>query len=175
MKQLSQWVVVGAVCAVLAGCGFELRSVAQDSPKVAVPTAVMINNKIQHRPLEPILAHKLRLLGFTADPQSAITPHIRLENVALKSHRLVGVLTEIRMVLTATAHYHLPNGQVHTAPLLVERSYQYNENDVSTSDRQAVQVQNWLYESLATRVSEQYATLYKGNPQHNNKQTQGQH
>lgn len=152
----------------LSACGFALRGTEQHS-HTANPMAhlVKINIDGNHQIFGERLSQKLYHLGFTQanspSNQADNAPQIHIQNIQLKSYRLVGILTEIRMVLTATAHYHLPNGEVHTAPLLVERSYQYNENNVSASNRQAVQVEQWLYESLATRISEQYGTLSGAN------------
>lgn len=160
MKHFLFAVMIGASVANLSACGFTLRGNQTLTSKEQTYIPIKIVGASNHQILDNQLKHNLKLLGYTSDNNASIT-NIHLENIRFNSYRLVGVLTEIRTTLTATARYTLPNGVVHQSPLLVERSYQYNENDVSTSDKQASRVQAWLYESLATRISEQYDTLYK--------------
>lgn len=53
------------------------------------------------------------------------------------------------------------NGQpvTLTNPIQVERSYQYNEASVSTDDQQGDQIRDWLYDSLARRITDQYVAI----------------
>ena len=44
-------------------------------------------------------------------------------------------------------------------PIQVERSYQYNEASVSTDDLQGDQIRDWLYDSLARRITDQYVAI----------------
>ena len=44
-------------------------------------------------------------------------------------------------------------------PIQVERSYQYNEASVSTDDQQGDQIRDWLYDSLARRITDQYVAI----------------
>ena len=37
--------------------------------------------------------------------------------------------------------------------------YQYNEASVSTDDQQGDQVRDWLYDSLARRITDQYVAI----------------
>ena len=46
-----------------------------------------------------------------------------------------------------------------TNPIQVERSYQYNEASVSTDDQQGDQIRDWLYDSLARRITDQYVAI----------------
>ena len=87
---------------------------------------------------------------------------IDISNVRFKRYELVGVLTEIRLVLSADVSYQtIENGKpvTLTNPIQVERSYQYNEASVSTDDQQGDQVRDWLYDSLARRITDQYVAI----------------
>lgn len=55
----------------------------------------------------------------------------------------------------------MQNGQpvTLTNPIQVERSYQYNEASVSTDDLQGSQIRDWLYDSLARRITDQYVAI----------------
>ena len=94
----------------------------------------------------------------SAEPIAAIT----INNVRFKRYELVGVLTEIRLVLSADVSYQtMENGKPITLsnPIQVERSYQYNEASVSTDDQQGDQIRDWLYDSLARRITDQYVAI----------------
>ena len=87
---------------------------------------------------------------------------IKVDNLRFQSYELVGVLTEIRLVLSADVTYNTyQNGQpvTLTNPIQVERSYQYNEASVSTDDQQGSQIRDWLYDSLARRITDQYVAI----------------
>ena len=87
---------------------------------------------------------------------------IKIDNLRFKNYELVGVLTEIRLVLSADVTYQtMKNGQpvTLTSPIQVERSYQYNEASVSTDDQQGTQIRGWLYDSLARRITDQYVAI----------------
>lgn len=153
-------VVLLGITAGMSGCGFQLRTqLPSHTKKIAAPLQIYIAQG--DKTLGEALSHQLYQLGYvpTLAPQNTQNLDIAIHNIQLKSYRLVGVLTEIRTMLSASVHYRLPDGTTHTAPLVVERSYQYNQNDVGSSDKQAGQVQIWLYESLASRISEQYHAL----------------
>lgn len=148
-----------------AGCGFALRGIENqpNNKNLAIHhTPIKITGVAQHQALDKMLTSHLKRLGFVVD-NTLNKNNIEITSIDFKSYQLVGVLTEIRMTLTANVRYHLPNGQTHQTPILVERSYQYNQNEVAASDREAAQVRGWLYESLATRISEQYSTLNQNN------------
>jgi LPS-assembly lipoprotein len=87
---------------------------------------------------------------------------IKVDNLRFRRYELVGVLTEIRLVLSADVTYDTyQNGQpvTLTNPIQVERSYQYNEASVSTDDQQGDQIRDWLYDSLARRITDQYVAI----------------
>lgn len=157
----------------LSGCGFQLRG--YDAPMLfdVAKTAVIIEDNRTSFPLKLPLVSRLKALGVevidnmtladvasnnqkaSAEPIASIT----VNNVRFKRYELVGVLTEIRLVMSADVSYKTTvNGQpvTLTNPIQVERSYQYNEASVSTDDQQGDQIRDWLYDSLARRITDQY-------------------
>lgn len=169
--------VLGAT-SLLSSCGFHLRGyeapLAFDVEKTAI---VLEDNRISF-PLKLPLTRQLQALGAdvvdgmniienranstannTAAEQIAT---IEVANVRFRRYELVGVLTEIRLVLSADVTYKTyQNGQpiTLTNPIQVERSYQYNEASVSTDDQQGDQIRDWLYGSLARRITDQYVAI----------------
>lgn len=160
----------------LSGCGFQLRG--YDAPMLfdVNKTAVIIEDNRTSFPLKLPLVSRLNALGVEvidnmiladvannnqkagAEPIAAIT----VNNVRFKRYELVGVLTEIRLVMSADVSYQsVENGKpvTLTNPIQVERSYQYNEASVSTDDQQGDQIRDWLYDSLARRITDQYVAI----------------
>ncbi|WP_227681582.1 LPS-assembly lipoprotein LptE [Psychrobacter alimentarius] len=175
LASLPMFGIVGATAG-LSGCGFQLRG--YDSPMLfdAAKTAVIIEDNRISFPLKLPLTHRLETLGVevidnmtvsdvmannknvNAEPIAAIN----ISNVRFKRYELVGVLTEIRLVLSANVTYQTTeNGKpvTLTNPIQVERSYQYNEASVSTDDLQGDQIRDWLYDSLARRITDQYVAI----------------
>lgn len=162
--------------AAISGCGFQLRG--YDAPMLldVAKTAVILEDNRTSFPLKLPLTRRLKTLGVdvidnmtaadvannnkqaSAEPIAAIT----INNVRFKRYELVGVLTEIRLVLSADVSYQtMENGKPITLsnPIQVERSYQYNEASVSTDDQQGDQIRDWLYDSLARRITDQYVAI----------------
>lgn len=162
--------------AILSGCGFQLRG--YDTPMLfdVAKTAIIIEDNRTSFPLKLPLSRRLEALGVdvidnmtlvditnnnknvTTEPIAAIS----VNNLRFKRYELVGVLTEIRLVLSADVSYQtIQNGKVVTLtnPIQVERSYQYNEASVSTDDQQGDQIRDWLYDSLARRITDQYVAI----------------
>lgn len=126
-------------------------------------------------PLKYPLQQQLGVLGIqsqiSSDPTKGIQnsdigtdigSRIHISDVHFKRFELVGVLTEIRLVLSANVSYQVwQDGQLTTIsnPILIERSYQYNEASVNVEDQQGKQIQEWLYSNLARRISDQYMAL----------------
>ncbi|KRG35198.1 hypothetical protein AK822_03490 [Psychrobacter sp. P11F6] len=167
--------LLGATAAI-SGCGFQLRG--YDAPMLldVAKTAVILEDNRTSFPLKLPLTRRLKTLGVevidnmtaadvannnkqaSAEPIAAIT----INNVRFKRYELVGVLTEIRLVLSADVSYQtMENGKPITLsnPIQVERSYQYNEASVSTDDQQGDQIRDWLYDSLARRITDQYVAI----------------
>ena len=175
LTALPMFAVLGAGAS-LSGCGFQLRG--YDAPMLfdVNKTAVIIEDDRTSFPLKLPLVSRLTALGVEvidnmtladvannnqkagAEPIAAIT----VNNVRFKRYELVGVLTEIRLVMSADVSYQsIENGKpvTLTNPIQVERSYQYNEASVSTDDQQGDQIRDWLYDSLARRITDQYVAI----------------
>lgn len=175
LTALPMFTLLGATAAI-SGCGFQLRG--YDAPMLldVAKTAVILEDNRTSFPLKLPLTRRLKTLGVevidnmtaadvannnkqaSAEPIAAIT----INNVRFKRYELVGVLTEIRLVLSADVSYQtMENGKPITLsnPIQVERSYQYNEASVSTDDQQGDQIRDWLYDSLARRITDQYVAI----------------
>ena len=175
LASLPMLAIVGATAS-LSGCGFQLRG--YDAPMLSdvAKTAVITEDNRTSFPLKLPLTKRLEVLGVDvitnmtladvannnqkvgAETIAAIT----VNNVRFKRYELVGVLTEIRLVISADVSYQsMDNGKpvTLTNPIQVERSYQYNEASVSTDDQQGDQIREWLYDSLARRITDQYVAI----------------
>lgn len=155
----------------LTGCGFHLRGFEAPLHFDVAKTVINLEDNKTAFPLKLPLSKRLSALGaqvidgmsvssdnLPTEPLAAIT----VKNVKFRRYELVGVLTEIRLVLSADVTYQtLQNGEPVTLsnPIQVERSYQYNEASVSTEDQQGSQIRDWLYDSLARRISDQYVAI----------------
>lgn len=176
LATLPMFAVLGATTS-LSGCGFQLRG--YDTPLLfdVAKTAVIIEDNRTSFPLKLPLTRRLKALGVDVVDSMAIIENagnnkgntdaeqiatITVNNVRFKRYELVGVLTEIRLVLSADVSYQtVENGKPVTLsnPIQVERSYQYNEASVSTDDQQGDQIRDWLYDSLARRITDQYVAI----------------
>lgn len=146
----------------MSGCGFALRgthSTLQVAPHHANVQLFLDDNATAFALKRP-LTEQLSLLGITS--QSSANDHIQIKNLRFRRYELVGTLTEVRLVLMAEVSYTLTQDHQTTTKstaIQVERSYQYNEASVATTDSQGEQVKGWLYDALASRIAEQYRTL----------------
>lgn len=177
LASLPMVTVLGSA-SLLTGCGFHLRG--YDAPlrfEVAKTAIIVEDNRISF-PLKLPLTRRLEALGVdvvdgitmiesaansaAANTDAEQIASIKIDNLRFKNYELVGVLTEIRLVLSADVTYQtMKNGQpvTLTSPIQVERSYQYNEASVSTDDQQGNQIRGWLYDSLARRITDQYVAI----------------
>ncbi len=176
LASLPMFTVLGAT-SILAGCGFHLRGYDAPLSFDVAKTAVIIEDNRTSFPLKLPLTRRLQALGVDVvdsmamiknandSSNTAVTEDIAkitVNNVRFKRYELVGVLTEIRLVLSADVTYQtVQDGQpvTLTNPIQVERSYQYNEASVSTDDQQGSQIRDWLYDSLARRITDQYVAI----------------
>ena len=175
LASLPMFAIVGATAS-LSGCGFQLRG--YDAPMLfdVAKTAVIIEDNRTAFPLKLPLTKRLEALGVNVITNMTLTDvasnnqnvgaetiaAITVNNVRFKRYELVGVLTEIRLVISADVSYQsIDNGKPVTLsnPIQVERSYQYNEASVSTDDQQGDQIREWLYDSLARRITDQYVAI----------------
>lgn len=177
LASLPMVTVLGSA-SLLTGCGFHLWG--YDAPlrfEVAKTAIIVEDNRISF-PLKLPLTRRLEALGVdvvdgitmiesaansaAANTDAEQIASIKIDNLRFKNYELVGVLTEIRLVLSADVTYQtMKNGQpvTLTSPIQVERSYQYNEASVSTDDQQGTQIRGWLYDSLARRITDQYVAI----------------
>ena len=162
--------VVGTT-SLLSGCGFQLRGYDAPLRFEMAKTALIIDDSRTSFPLKLPLTHRLKSLGVDVVESDSVKNStdnseqiaiIKVDNVRFKRYELVGVLTEIRLVISANVTYKtMQDGKPVTLsnPIQVERSYQYNEASVSTDDQQGTQIRDWLYESLARRIADQYVAI----------------
>lgn len=170
---------------VLTGCGFHLRGYEAPVQMMHGATVVMVDDDRSTFLLKRPLIEQLKAVGVEvvdglamiesgqlqgeqdlAQPallsEGRYNAAIQVSNVRFKKYELVGVLTEIRQVITADVTYHVrQDGKLRsvTNPIQVERSYQYNAASVSTEDQQGAQIKEWLYTQLARRITDQYVAL----------------
>ena len=175
LTALPMFAVLGAGAS-LSGCGFQLRG--YDAPMLfdVNKTAVIIEDNRTSFPLKRPLTRRLQSLGVEVIDNMTLADvasnnqklgaetisTIAVNNIRFKRYELVGVLTEIRLVISADVSYQsVENGKpvTLTNPIQVERSYQYNEASVSTDDQQGDQIRDWLYDSLARRITDQYVAI----------------
>ena len=175
LASLPMLAIVGATAS-LSGCGFQLRG--YDAPMLfdVAKTAVIIEDNRTSFPLKRPLTRCLQSLGVEVIDNMTLADvasnnqklgaetisTIAVNNIRFKRYELVGVLTEIRLVISADVSYQsVENGKpvTLTNPIQVERSYQYNEASVSTDDQQGDQIRDWLYDSLARRITDQYVAI----------------
>ncbi|WP_201557418.1 hypothetical protein [Psychrobacter sp. 72-O-c] len=181
LTTLPIFAVLGATTA-LTGCGFQLRGYDTPMRFDIAKTAIILEDNRTSFPLKLPLTRSLEALGVDVVDSMALIENtsdnianktvdnkdaekiatITVNNVRFKRYELVGVLTEIRLVLSADVNYQtMQNGQpvTLTNAIQVERSYQYNEASVSTGDQQGNQIRDWLYDSLARRITDQYVAI----------------
>lgn len=173
LMALPMLTVVGAASS-LSGCGFHLRGYDAPLRFDVAKTAVVIEDDRTSFPLKLPLTRRLEALGVDVVDSAPLVENssvggaaeqiatINVNNVRFKRYELVGVLTEIRLVLSADVTYKtIQDGQpvTLTNPIQVTRSYQYNEASVSTDDQQGSQIRDWLYDSLARRITDQYVAI----------------
>ncbi|WP_296204853.1 hypothetical protein [Psychrobacter sp. UBA3962] len=161
----------------LSSCGFHLRGYDSPMTYVAQTTSLSLNdNDPTSFRLKQPLTQRLNAVGVNVvdnigrqinSSDKQYTSSIRVENVKLKRYELVGVLTEVRLVLSADVFYETLNNDQGRAsePMIVknqvqvERTYQFDEASVSTDDKQGKQIEEWLYRNLAQRITDQYVAL----------------
>lgn len=171
IQRATQVLLRGCVMAVLAvhvtACGFHLRGYASPMSVFIPTTSLIFGNSLADVSVKNALNDKFSLLSVktnTVTPVSANSsqPSIQVQNIRLQNFQLRGILTEIRMVMSADVTYNtLQNGKIvsQTNTIQVQRSYQYDQASVNTDNPQAEQIQNWLYDALAERIADQYMAL----------------
>ncbi|PNK61924.1 hypothetical protein A6J60_010930 [Psychrobacter sp. FDAARGOS_221] len=179
LKRLLSALMAAAVIGsplLLSGCGFHLRG--YETPLTySVSSAVLSidDDPVSFRLKQP-LKEKLNSVGVQVadDVGRQVSPNdalysatIRVDNVEFRRYELVGILTEIRLVLSADVTYETidtTNTRSNQPVIIkntiqVERTYQFDEASVSIEDKQGEQIQDWLYQNLAQRIADQYVAL----------------
>lgn len=147
MKKIIAIIGVGLVLN-LTGCGFALRGTTSPTPQT-------VSLNVNDPTLKTHLKKELALNGIKL---ADTTNQINITDSHIARYDLVGVLSEVRLVLTANVQYEL-NGKSHRHTLTATRSHQYNEAGVSSQDKEQAQVREWLYADIARQISEQVHTL----------------
>uniref|UniRef100_A5WGI0 LPS-assembly lipoprotein LptE n=1 Tax=Psychrobacter sp. (strain PRwf-1) TaxID=349106 RepID=A5WGI0_PSYWF len=161
----------------LSSCGFHLRGYDAPMAYSVGSTVLSINEDdiVSFRIKRP-LKQRLNAVGINVvddigrqinSSNQLYTSTIKVSNVQLKRYELVGVLTEVRLVLSADVIYETLNNSdgASSAPMIVknkvqvERTYQFDEASVSIEDKQGAQIQDWLYDNLSQRIADQYVAL----------------
>ena len=155
----------------ISGCGFHLRGYNAPMQFSVKHVILKLDDDRTSFDLKLPLTRQLESVGIqvvdnigkkinTANQTS--TAIISINNVHFKKYELVGILTEIRLLLSADVTYQMTiNGEevVITNPIQVERSYQYNKASVNVADQQGAQIRDWLYDNLAQQIADQYIAL----------------
>lgn len=162
---------IAASTALISGCGFHLRGYNAPMQFEVKNVIVKLDDDRTSFDLKLPLTQQLEAVGLNVvdgigekinTANQTRTASISINNVRFKRYELVGILTEIRLLLTADVTYHLTiNGEevVITNPMQVERSYQYNKASVNVADQQGTQIRDWLYDNLAQQIADQYVAL----------------
>lgn len=166
MKKILCATLLGCYLTQLTACGFALRGYETPVTAIAAPVSFILGNKQEDFAVKRALHNQFKQLNIpTADapnPSTTTLPSIQVANIKLQNYQLRGILTEIRLVLSADVRYRImENGspKVITNNIQVQRSYQYNQASVSTDNPQAEQIKVWLYDNLAQRITDQYMAL----------------
>lgn len=168
-KTLLPLLLSGIFLTQLSACGFQLRGYVSPMSQQIPNTVLIFGSSPEDYAVKNALKKQLTQLSIKTDNAlptkntPAILPaSIEVKNIRLQNYQLRGILTEIRMVLSADVTYHaLENGQpvTLTNTIQVQRSYQYDQGVVATDNPQAEQIKLWLYDNLAQRVADQYMAL----------------
>lgn len=179
LKRLATTCLVGATLVsplLLSSCGFHLRGYNSQMNYAVGSTVLSIGDDTVSYRLKLPLKEKLNSVGIRVvddigrqinTSNQLYTGTIRVDNIQFKRYELVGVLTEVRLVLSADVTYETLNnvdGQSGEPMIVknnvqVERSYQFDEASVSIEDKQGEQIRDWLYDNLSQRIADQYVAL----------------
>ncbi|BFM99875.1 hypothetical protein MOXK02_14340 [Moraxella sp. K02] len=157
----------------LPACGFHLRGYDAPMSQNIPTTELIFNNTPEDYAVKNSLKKQLHQLSIntqdrvidknaTTQSNTTLPASIEVKNIRLQNYQLRGILTEIRMVLSAEVSYRaIENGQPRTLTntIQVQRSYQYDQGVVATDNPQAEQIKVWLYDNLAQRIADQYVAL----------------
>lgn len=172
-KSLLMTTIVACTLGGLTACGFQLRGYQSSelTSLQSVQAQQVILNMEDNRTAIAVkypLKANLKALGVAVeetDIAQKINPavsSIQVENIDFRKYKLVGTLTEIRLIISADVTYNIANDGMMTSQqhrIQVERSYQYNEASLTEEDQQGQKAREWLYQALAQRITDQYIAL----------------
>lgn len=162
MKKFSYLLVIVLLIGQLSGCGFTLRGYHEPIANINQHIGLKFGNELTDITLKNILKEKFQQLTILNVGDSHENANIQVKNIELQKFQLVGILTEIRMVMLADVSFSvLQDGQViqKTQRIQAQRSYQYDQASVNIDNPQAEQIQHWLYDNLAQQIADQYIAL----------------
>ncbi|MFW2176362.1 MULTISPECIES: hypothetical protein [unclassified Moraxella] len=185
MKKILLAVVVPTLClSQLTACGFALRGYQNTSQtgtsqtQQRPVTQLAFGNSVEDIAVKNALIKQFDQLSIKTHDTAPVdplkpkntptattlsTPYIQVKNIRLQTYRLRGILTEIRMVMSADVSYQIKdstgNPKNITNNIQVQRSYQYDQATVATDNPQSEQIKVWLYDNLAQRIADQYVAL----------------
>lgn len=166
-KTLAYVLIASLTTTQLTACGFALRGyntpISQYTPHTQLvfgnaPEDIAVKNALKQQFSQFVINTE----DVTADKVLPTIASIQVSNIRLQTYQLRGILTEIRLVMSADVRYHvLQNGSPKTLTntIQVQRSYQYDQATVATDNPQAEQIKVWLYDNLAQRIADQYMAL----------------
>lgn len=187
---------VFGLCQALSACGFHLQgqqphaSANTHTSNISTQLPVLIDAQTSKSAYALRLSLLKQLTRYDADAHIADTNdqqeqatlaslgveaanRISIDDVSIQKYQLAGLLTEVRLTMTAKIRYHIHNHVhnihdtstthdgtfTHHRTLMVERSYQYNQTSVSVEDLQRTQTEIELYHAMAQRIADQYIAL----------------
>lgn len=162
MKKFSYLLVIVLLIGQLSGCGFTLRGYHEPIANINQHIGLKFGNELTDITLKNILKEKFQQLTILNVSDSYENANIQVKNIELQKFQLVGILTEIRMVMSADVSFSvLQDGKViqKIQRIQAQRSYQYDQASVNIDNPQAEQIQHWLYDNLAQQIADQYIAL----------------
>lgn len=155
----------------LASCGFKLRG--SEQPVFVNPNITLnVSHSKKNRLLKKKIMQQLTALGASVtdtkqvnhSPEQPLSgqvlldnTQVRVANIKLRKHRLVGKLTEIQLLLTADVIISSSTKTTRKRQLQTQRSYQYDQATVSTKDAEEARIISLMYEEMAAKISQQIA------------------
>lgn len=179
-NSLIRFILASVLLSQVSACGFHLRGYSSPMSQHIPTTRLVFGTSPEDLAVKSALKRQFSQLSVSvkdneitatttaaeisqANANSAtMQPSITVSNIRLQTYQLRGILTEIRMVMSADVSYVTPhNGQLITTKnnIQVQRSYQYDQATVATDNPQADQIKVWLYDNLAQRIADQYMAL----------------
>lgn len=160
--------LIGIIAAMMMGCGYKLRG-STNNTNLPSSHYDKIQLSVTDTKADVLIREQLQLMGYhvttktgtQADTPNA-TPAIDINNLSIQRYELLGILTEIRLILIADVSYQI-GLKNHHYTLQATRSYQYNKAGISASDTEYEQIKHWLYQDIARQIGEQHRILLQKN------------